>query len=77
MKTLEIKAWCRDSFHAMVPQDDGNVDFEVLGYVPFGIGVGGGDAVELKIDIETGTIIGWDAEAVKRNLRVIRAEQKG
>jgi hypothetical protein len=28
-------------------------------YVPEGIGIGGGDYVELKIDTETGQILNW------------------
>ena len=40
------------------------------GYVLGGLGMGpqGGDDVEFSVDIETGKIIGWDAEAVKARI---------
>lgn len=39
------------------------------GYVPLGLCIGGGDDVEFRIDIETGTIVGWDAEKVKARIQ--------
>ena len=29
------------------------------GYVPEGIGIGGGDDLQLEIDIDTGMVVGW------------------
>lgn len=34
------------------------------GYVPYGLGIGSGDDVELTIDVMTGRIIGWDPQKV-------------
>ena len=41
---------------------------ERVGYVPRGFGIGGGDDVELIIDLETGQILNWkkpEAEIVR------------
>jgi hypothetical protein len=35
----------------------GDVDHD--GYVPYDLGIGGGDYIELEINIETGQIINW------------------
>lgn len=32
------------------------------GYVPHGIGVGGGDDMFIEVDIDTGKIVGWNDE---------------
>jgi hypothetical protein len=55
--------------------DDGSIVIENDGYVPYGLGVGGGDYLRLEIDIETGTIIGWDAEKVKRSVSELLNER--
>lgn len=58
MPTLRIQAHCTDLFNATL-SEDGKEDREVDGYVPTGLGIGGGDDVVLKIDTDTGQIIGW------------------
>lgn len=45
---------------------------ELSGYVPVKMCIGGGDDVELVIDIETGTIQNWDAEKVRARLEELR-----
>jgi hypothetical protein len=32
------------------------------GYIPRGLAIGGGDDIELKVDIATGKIVGWEPE---------------
>lgn len=52
-KILSITAKCSDLC---------NVSFQGIehdGYVPENIGIGGGDYIELSIDIETGQIQDW------------------
>lgn len=34
-------------------------EYEYNGYVPDGLGIGGGDDIELRIDNDTGKIVGW------------------
>lgn len=37
-------------------------EYDFDGYVPRDLGIGGGDIIEIAIDIETGKIIGWDKD---------------
>ncbi|MNR56307.1 hypothetical protein D3C85_1768540 [compost metagenome] len=37
-------------------------------YVPYGFGIGGGDYLELAIDVETGKVVGWDPEKFKHGV---------
>ena len=54
---ISFLAHCSDCFSMILPNGK-----EIYGYVPRGIGIGGGDDVELDIDIETGQIIGWNSK---------------
>ena len=56
-RILSISAKCSDccSAHLM----DGVSRQESQGYVPFGVGVGGGDYIRLSIDLDTGMIVDW------------------
>lgn len=58
MKTFEFTAKCSDMFDAATNM--GYYD----GYVPYNLGIGGGDYISIQVDIETGRIIGWNKEAV-------------
>lgn len=53
-RTMSIFAHSRDCTVISFPNGE-----ERDGYVPDGLGIGGGDDVELEIDIDTGQIIGW------------------
>lgn len=68
LKTLTIYAHSRDCNDFIVTDAEGS-EFDLTAqtnnYVPRGLGVGGGDAVQLTIDIETGRVLNWDAEKVK------------
>ena len=46
------------------------------GYVPRGVSIGGGDDLELTIDVVTGHIIGWDAQKVLTKLAEMDEEQE-
>ena len=48
-----------DMFYMSVDDKDGNELIEHDGYVPSGLGLGGGDYIELAIDNDTGHIVGW------------------
>lgn len=56
---IKVQAWCRDCFNL---EADG---FEYEGYVPSGLGFGGGDAFNISIDVETGQILNWKSDKVK------------
>ena len=56
MTILKICAKCSDRCHATL-RVDGSVVAETDGYVPEMLG--GGDYVELDIDVETGKILNW------------------
>lgn len=69
LKTITVSGHCNDLCYLAVEDSDGNVVYEQQeGYVPSGCGVGGGDDVAMQIDIETGQIIGWNAERVKARI---------
>jgi hypothetical protein len=59
MRILTISGHCQDRFTARFT--DGIHSEKRFGphYVARGLGIGGGDSIDLKIDIDTGKIIGW------------------
>lgn len=61
---ISIMAHCRDTFSLMC--EDPPIDYD--GYVPGNIGIGGGDDVELEIDLETGQILNWNSVSKKQLL---------
>ena len=54
MSVLVLSAKCDDRFCMRV----GGGDWRE-GYVPHGIGIGGGDTINLTIDMATGKVSGW------------------
>lgn len=54
MSVLVITAKCDDRFSLRT----GNGEWRD-GYVPHGIGIGGGDYIRLTIDMQTGKIANW------------------
>lgn len=68
-KTIVLFAKTRDTANVQVKDADGDNLLHIDGdYVPFGFGIGGGDYLELSIDVATGKVIGWDPEAFKKAL---------
>lgn len=53
--TMTVQAHCSDLCNITLPNGT-----EHDGYVPEDIGIGGGDDVYIKIDINSGRIIGWN-----------------
>jgi hypothetical protein len=77
MKIITVSGHCQDRCYFAVEGENGEVLYEQQeGYVPYSCGVGGGDDVELKIDIETGQIIGWNADRVKAGIQEYIEEMK-
>lgn len=72
LKTLHLQAHSRDCNSISVYDENGRECMELNGYVPVKMCIGGGDDVELVIDIETGTIQNWDAEKVRARLEELR-----
>lgn len=68
MYTIIVRGKCSDMCSFDVVDADDNVVLELEGYVPSGVGIGGGDYLRLKIDIETGQIVNWDAASVKQRI---------
>lgn len=67
MKTITI--WGKTSDCFGMNTDDGK---SYDGYPPSFLG--DGDSVELKIDIKTGKIVGWNAEEVVKELKDLEDE---
>jgi len=57
LKTIEISGKCTDRFGAQGYDKDKKELFDYDGYVPRIFG--GGDYIEMKIDVETGQILNW------------------
>jgi hypothetical protein len=58
MGTLSISAKTSDLCCTTFTDKDGK-ETETDGYVPYNIGIGGGDYVDLEIDMKTGQIQNW------------------
>ena len=56
---MKIHAHSVDRNHFRFVDAHGKTVFDKEGYVPLGLGIGGGDDVELDIDIKTGQILNW------------------
>ncbi|MNI67733.1 hypothetical protein D3C73_1233800 [compost metagenome] len=66
-KTIVLMAKTRDACNVQVLDNDGDRIYHIDGdYVPYGFGIGGGDYLELTIDIETGKVVGWNPETFKK-----------
>jgi hypothetical protein len=58
-KILTIQAKCSDLCNVGYTNDKFE-EFSHDGYVPEGIGIGGGDYIEIEIDVETGKVRNWN-----------------
>jgi hypothetical protein len=58
-RILSISAKCNDLCFTEFNSDELNIEKD--GYVPKNLGIGGGDFVDLEIDVETGQILNWKA----------------
>ena len=65
-KKVYINAKCSDLCICIIYDSDGNLLKETDGYVPSFMPDGGGDYVDLEIDVDTGQILNWRAN--KENL---------
>ena len=59
VKTLKFIAKCSDCFTGNFYDENNHHVREINGYVPWDFGIGGGDYVELDIDLTTGQILNW------------------
>lgn len=76
-KIMAIFAKTRDAANVQVKDQDGQDILHIDGdYVPYGFGIGGGDYLELTIDVETGMVVGWDPEKFKRGVSEWLAQNK-
>jgi hypothetical protein len=57
MGILSIQAKCSDMCHISFSDKNTGIDIEHQGYVPKGIGIGGGDMIRLQIDTVTGKVL--------------------
>jgi len=57
IRTISFYAKCSDLFSATLNID--GKQYEIEGYPPCGLGIGGGDDIEMEIDLDTGQILNW------------------
>ena len=78
MKIMRILARCSGSLCMELTDTDTDKNnrpqYEYYGYVPFNIGIGGNDEVDLKIDIDTGQILNWSPLTIEEAKQ--RAEEE-
>lgn len=55
---VRLSGKCSDSSYTDIIFEDGG-SIENYGYVPYIKGIGGGDYIDLRIENETGRLIGW------------------
>jgi len=72
-KTISFTAKCSDLFDLVIADGD-EVVAEHDGYVPSGLGIGGGDYVELTINLETGFVVGWKSITIDDAIATIPSE---
>lgn len=61
-KFVTVSAWARDCHTISFADRDHYELHEHQGYMPKGLQLGEGDETTFTIDVETGTIVGWDKE---------------
>lgn len=66
---IQVSAKCSDCCFVVATDDSGNPFAEEQGYVPDGIGIGGGDYVEFSVDTTTGKIIGFPTDLTKEDIQ--------
>lgn len=73
MGILSISAKSSDLNSISYKDKNGNItESDEYAYVPEGIGIGGGDYVELDIDTETGQILNWKPVTDKQIIEAIK-----
>lgn len=79
MKILKIYSHSRDCNDVKFVDSDGTetvlTEFS-MGYVPYGLNLGGGDDLQFEVDITTGQILNWDAVKVNARIETMIEEQK-
>ena len=59
MRTIKVQAKCSDCCFVQYFNSDTEVSKDKDGYVPSGLGFGGGDYIEITIDVDTGMVVGF------------------
>lgn len=72
-RTITISAACKDLFDATIRA--GSTEYDIDGYVPYGLGIGGGDSVDMTIDLQTGQILNWTPPTDQALLAVINDDE--
>ena len=71
LQTIEVSLKCSDRYSHIVKDRNGNNIHAYCGYVPEFMPGGGGDYLDLDIDVETGLITNWNvpdqSELTKEN----------
>jgi hypothetical protein len=73
MGILSISSKSSDLNTIQYKDKDGNItESSDYAYVPYNIGIGGGDYVELDIDTETGQILNWKPVSDEQIINAIK-----
>lgn len=74
-KRISICAKCSDMCSFNITDADGDTIYEKNDYAPHDMGIGGGDYIDLEIDIATGKIVGWNTEAVLESIAELTEDE--
>jgi hypothetical protein len=75
-RILKISGHCQDRFTASLNDGKPRTDYGP-DYVPSDMGIGGGDSIDLEIDIDTGQILNWkkpDSDTIDDNFPLTEVE---
>lgn len=59
MRTINVQAKCSDRCFVQYYNSNTEVSKDKDGYVPYDLGFGGGDYIEITIDLDTGMVVGF------------------
>lgn len=71
---ISISGKVSDMFGLQVQDGDNNIDY--CGYVPYHMGFGGGDYIEIDIENETGRIVGWKPIPVDKLISLVEVDEE-
>ncbi len=74
-KTLKVCGKTSDCCCVTLVDQDGQELKYHDGYVPKGLGIGGGDYIEFDVDLDTGQILNWKKPTVEVVEEFIRGEE--
>jgi hypothetical protein len=71
---ISISGKVSDMFCLQAQDSSDYIDYN--GYVPSGMGFGGGDYIEIDIENETGRIVGWKPIPIDKLISLVKVDEE-